>query len=246
MAMHAAGRPARDSLTTTPTMSTAAAKRKMRGVTLLALATILLAGAAGSAQAQESSSQPSAWIDGRVEMPERGVAFTVPVGWVGVDMKADVEQQLAAIAGSLDPELCVECRKTLQVGIDRVTAPGDWLVIMDPASGSACGMAGWQGFDAAVLSEVGDGMAAQLFANPTIADLESPAYLDVPAGSAVRLHMTVADPYRPGLSGLVTTYMVFDGAKRRMVMTSCSALAERPSDDWLSIVETIEWLSEAE
>jgi hypothetical protein len=49
----------------------------MRGVTLLALATILLAGAAGSAQAQESSSQPSAWIDGRVEMPERGVAFTV-------------------------------------------------------------------------------------------------------------------------------------------------------------------------
>jgi hypothetical protein len=104
-------------------------------------------------------------------------------------------------------------------------------------------MTGFQGPGAVSAGELGEALVDQLSANPTVRDLEAPASIHLSGGPAARLHMTVDDPYRPHLSGLTTLYLILDGEGRRMVWMTCSAVAERPGGDWLSIAETIEFLA---
>jgi hypothetical protein len=64
----------------------------MRRLTITVLAACLLGVGATPAIAQESSSPP--WFGGRVEMPEHGVAITIPDDWIAFDLTADTDEQV--------------------------------------------------------------------------------------------------------------------------------------------------------
>ena len=184
--------------------------------------------------AQEPSPEPPPWFGGRVEMPEHGFAVMVPDGWLAFDLAGDVEEQARAATAAIYPDAS-EAAIESSAGYVRSLQDRGQLAVLDPSAFSNCTLLVGPavGRD---LESLASGMYDFVSNDERVLHAEPPQAMTLPAGLA-RLVTHGGEAYESA------AYMG-EGA-RKAFMVECRA-AERPEDDWLSIVETLEWLPASE
>jgi hypothetical protein len=197
---------------------------------------LLLVLALGSgAVAQEPSPPP--WFGGRVEMPEHGFAVTVPDGWVAIDITGDVDEQAWVTVMGFDPIATADDVRYFSEMMTRARSEGAELVLMEGLTGSFCGF-NVTAKRAIETSEFADRLASRMSSDDRFTDVERPRAIELPAGPSFVVFGTFAKLDPPGPSP-VTFYLV--DADESVLLANCTG-AERPEDDWLSAIETFEFL----
>jgi hypothetical protein len=193
--------------------------------------------ALGSGVVAQSPSPPP-WFGGRVEMPEHGFAVTLPDDWVGFDPAADALSQRDAASGFLDPAVWPEDDAAWIDGFADTVAAGHGLFFGQATSRSSCGLSAWISDMPTV--EVADSDFQWYADDPDARDVEPPQLIDHPAGPAYLIRMARRNPPGWGEWRPTSHYvLVADGV---ILRAHCFTDGVRPEDDWLSIVETIEFL----
>jgi hypothetical protein len=209
----------------------------MRRLTITVLAACLLGVGATPAIAQESSSPP--WFGGRVEMPEHGVAITIPDDWIAFDLTADTDEQVDIVYQLMGDQSEV-----------RSDVPKAWLRWYASAHGEALLVA--RTLDGSVICQVSDIPVVMSYpdtfpewalgemAGPsTCGSIDDEAVpMELPAGPALVVQgVNVCD----GMESEAIHYAITSGDRAAAV--GCEA-PKAPGDRWLSIVETFEFLPE--
>ena len=87
-------------------------------------------------------------------------------------------------------------------------------------------------------------MAARMYEwlvdDPVAREVEPPRLIDLPAGPAY--HIRLQEQLEPGVESWTPTSLYMLEADGRGLLVDCMRFVARPDDDWLSIVETIEFL----
>jgi len=199
------------------------------------LAGLLVLTLGSGAMAQEPSPPP--WFGGRVEMPEHGFAVTVPADWVTFDTAVDAVSQLEAASGVLDPVVWPADGAEL-LGVLATAGSEDMQLLSSHATTvDLCWMGAQPAWDMPI-DEVADSMFESYLDDPSARDVEAPQRIDLPAGPAYLIRSSDQDD--SGVWGPSSMYLL--DADPGVLMTYCSTKDARPEDDWLSIVETIEFL----
>ena len=191
--------------------------------------------------AQSPSPEPPPWFGGRVEMPEYGFAVTVPDGWVAFDPAGDIADQLDAVVmvffSDLVPQDNMETASVL-------ASTGAQMVLQKGAELETCHL-----FTERLVNQTIEGLASDMYEwavrDAASRVVDSPEFIDLPVGETylIRLEVRVepflpeqnTDPWTPS-----SWYLI--GSADRSIFLDCAGAYGRPDDDWLSIIETIEFL----
>jgi hypothetical protein len=220
-------------------MAVSASWRKMmcRVATALSLAAFLSMGTFAPAAAQDIG------YGGRVEVPDSGVALTLPDDWVYMFPTPElIEQLFGAVEELEDDPLVTEQFDAIRAGEMHVT-----LIAFAPAqAGSSfsenCTLMSATSDEAPTVVALDLWVAMELTASADDDPAERPSvtYLDLPIGRVATLDYDEDD-----WAGQTSTaqYLVLGDDSRHWL----SCIGEvRPDDDWLSIAETIEFLPDEE
>jgi hypothetical protein len=174
-------------------------------------------------------------------MPEHGFSVTLPDDCVVFDPAGDVGEQLAAFDqityGVASPQ-----------GNSRIASvwasTGARMVLVRGADFDVCYL-----FTDRLVNGTLEGLAWYMFewaeGNPALRDVEPPQAIDLPVGTTYRMRMEArSEPFMPQPSADPWTpeswYVI--GSGDRSIFLDCYAGFERPGDDWLSVVEAVEFL----
>lgn len=204
--------------------------------------TVCLIGASTSvAEAQESSSAP---VDGtRVELPQHGFATTLPEGWLVIcPLSEEALEPLETLSGSRDVDVPLDEQERAIVDkmaalftecqFVAITLADEGLEVTGVCKADAGPLVPGT-FDSNVMY-LSDSLSA---GEDTVAITTSP--VDLPAGPAVAIDVE----YRARSPRHWANYLV-DGDEVVLVITRTGP--DRPEDDWLSVVETFEFLPSPE
>lgn len=207
---------------------------------LVALLLSLSSGASG----QSPSPEPPPWLGGRVEMPEHGFALTLPEGWVAFDLTGDIEAQLRTGLAWFD-DLSADAEQEFITLVAGTAASGSQLVAWHSSHPSSAGSCGFSVNDDPGIPH--DVLAREMYhaitVNESIDKTEPPTRLELSVGPGWVFRLSKQQALSPLDHWPVVIYLAGDG--ERIVLASCSAEAP-PTDDWLSIVDTVEFLPGAE
>lgn len=181
--------------------------------------------------------EPPPWFGGqRVEMPEYGLAVTLPDDWVAFDTSVDAVSQLQAAGDLLDPALWTADDHGFLA--DSATQ-GVQLVFVDAGNISWCGVGVLQG---ALPSP--DELAVFIYEgyadNPAYHDVKPPQPIDLPAGPA-HLITSSLQP-RPDVDDPVLSSHYLFGMDGGVLVAVCNTPDPDAAGDWPAIVESIEFL----
>jgi hypothetical protein len=199
------------------------------------LAGLLVLALGSGVVAQSPSPTPPPWFGGRVEMPEHGFAVTVPDGGFAFDLTGDIYTQALSVMASLNPgasedDLDATARAWSDLLQERMEGQ---LMVASPQS--ACGIA-----VGPALEEDLDSVAARLYArqssDESVIHAEPPRLVDLAAGPA---HLATY-----GRTGEEVA-LYFGKVANSAYNIFCYG-PERPEDDWLSVAETFEFLTDEE
>jgi len=209
-------------------------RRLMSGLGVCVLASVLTIPVA----AQEPSPPP--WFGGRVEMPEHGFAVTLPDDWVTYAPTADIASQVEAMSEFYDPALWFVVEGVLRDKLDAVASRDVQLYSEAPKSNAGRCILDATPVSAATAHVAADHMYASYVDDPAARDVEPPLRVDLPAGAAYLVRMSLRqvslDPWSPS-----SIYALPMG--EGVLLLFCQGISQ---DDWLSIAETIEFLPEEE
>ncbi len=212
-----------------------------RRVGLLAGLLVLVLGA--GAVAQEPSPEPPPWFGGRVEMPEHGFAVTLPDDWVAFDTAVDAVGQLEAASGFIDSRLWSADDTGFVDASALLASEGMQLWTSHTLSADSCSM-GVLYRGTGMTLEVLDAFAAHMYEkfadDPLARDVELPLPVYLPTGPAYLMRMSERDD--PDVDWWWPSSIWTLGTDESLLMAFCTKNGARPDDDWLSIVETIEFL----
>ena len=212
--------------------------RKQAGL----LAGLLVVALGSGAVAQEPSPEPPPWVGGRVEMPEHGFAVTLPDDWVTFAASVDVGSQLEAASGLMDSEVWFADDGRLLERMSALGPQGMQVMSLHATSLAHCLFAADSTTTIAAHS-LAELQYETYVDSPHARDVEPLQHIDLPAGPAYRLRMSGrADPESDWM--LTSTYVLdrIDG----LLIAVCGNYDDHPDDDWLSIAESIEFLSPEE
>ena len=180
---------------------------------------------------------PPPWLGGRVEMPEHGFAVTLPDDWVAFDTAADAMSQLEVALDILDPAYWSTDETEWVDGLAWQASQGVPLYAAHATSSGSCRLAPWlldPSFTDAVYYHF-----EWYSDNPDIRDI-APRLINLPTGTAYHIQATQRSEADPDEWWPLSHYLLeTDGTT---LEAYCSTRGPRPDDDWLSIVETIEYL----
>jgi hypothetical protein len=212
----------------------------MKRIGLLVGALALALGSGVAARSPEPSQpEPPPWIGGRVELPAGGFAITLPDDWVGLDPTADALRQRDAASSFLDPihwsldddELWVE-------GLANHASQGYRLWTGHMTSGGSCGVGFWGLHES--LSDVAHDFFEFYSLSLDARDAVLPRPVELPAGPAYLIRW--AEREESGSDEWLPASTYLFGSDGAIFQAYCRTEGDRPADDWLSIVETIEIL----
>jgi hypothetical protein len=213
----------------------------MRMFRLLASGTaIILMLVPASATSQTSSPLPEAspWSGGRVEMPEHGFAVTLPDDWVAFDPTVDPGSQVEAVSDLLDPSVWFVDGMRLLDSVVAAGAAGTQLLSFHTTSLDHCLWAATPVMPMPAR-EVAEALFEVHLEQPNARYVEPPRRIDLPVGPAYHLRMSVrAEPDMVWSSASTYVLAMNEGT----LVAICGTYDERPEDDWLSVVETVEFL----
>ena len=212
-------------------------RENMRRPMIALLATCLLGATVSPVLAQ---SPAPFGLGGRVEVPEAGYALTLPDGWAYLRPAIEDAESLAAIieAELQDPDLAArlvvlatEMRPDDIMLLGMAPGYGNCFIRSTPSNGLA--------LDGLVAADLPEPLAEGdlIRREPTV------TYLALPAGAAARIDVSEDVGGAPSDHVETSEYVITDGITQWRL--TCSGLVQ-PDDDWLSIAETIEFLSPEE
>ena len=175
-----------------------------------------------AASPSETSTRPGASLatTGRIVIPDRGIAVTLPDGWNRVDLGAGDLAALMAAAGDLDPDIAEQY--TAQ--IEAMMSAGLALFAFgpDPSSGQ----------NVTILAIPGLGLSLDLLEQLTSAQLWAIAEGEVkservtlPAGEAIHFQYEITADALGGAAGL-DQYLLFAGDNQLVVTITAATPAE--------------------
>lgn len=210
-----------------------------RGVMRVGLSVGLLVAALGSGVlAQEPSPEPPPWFGGRVEMPEHGFAVRLPDDWVVFDTSVDFWSQFEAASGFIDPVAWSASVGGLEDEFALMPSNGVRLYAAHATGVHSCGVVEYPNADVPL-----DFMATfvfEMYDEDPLARVEQPQSIDLPAGPAYLLRMS--EQFYPDVDVWEPSSAYLLGKDETLLAAYCTTEGARPEDDWLSIVETIEFL----
>jgi len=203
---------------------------------------VLVLGTGVVAQPPSPSPEPPPWFGGRVEMPEHGFAVTVPDGWVAFDLAGDIADQLDAVDLVLFSDLVPQ---------DHMEEANVWastgaqMVLQREAGLEICYL-----FSRRLVNQTIEGMVSGMFEwavrDTAHRDVESPEFIDLPVGETYLIRQEAqVEPFLPEQSAdpwTPSSWYLIGSADDRYIFLDCNGGYGRPDDDWLPIVETIEFL----
>jgi hypothetical protein len=204
-----------------------------------------IAGVCTGALAQSSSPEAPPWFGGVARTPTFSVRL--PEGWIAVDRARSVDEQLATAVDHLAADGIPVSAADLRAAFTRSEGVGDCMVIVDTTTLDSCGILhgsktspGMVGSGPLSAEVVGGYLLDGLAALSTTTSAEPLEAVDLAAGPAVRLDLSVEDPAQPQASGPLSMYIAV--TDDRLLMLTCSSANERPTDRWLPIAMTLEFL----
>lgn len=184
----------------------------MRRSVSASMLTLLLMASAGIVTAQEPGQSPGPGSQ-RVEIPEAGISLAFPDDWSAV-------VQMVREQAELPPEL-------------SGSAPVDRWIVVDAAApdGSGCGLVMY-GEHPLSFEQHAEWIASSFADEADVTSAQS-SHVVLPLGDAIRFDVAVEG------TGYWTSYL-FESDEARYQL-GCMA-AQRPADDWLSVIETVEFI----
>ena len=204
------------------------------------LAGVLVLALGSGVVAQSPSPEPPPWFGGRVEMPEHGFAVTIPEDWVAFDTSIGALGQLQSAGDFLDPAVWTADDDGF---FANSAAQGVQLVIVDAGSVNWCGVGVLQGAFPS-LDELAVFIHGGYADNPAYHDVQAPQPIALRAGPAYLITSSLQP--RPVVDAPVLSSHYLLGMDGGVLMAVCNTPDADAAGDWLAIVETIEFLSEAE
>ena len=201
------------------------------------LAGLLVLVLSSGAVAQSSSPEPPPWFGGRVEMPEHGFALTVPNGWVAFDLTTDIASQLKAASDTIDPAVWSVDEADLETWLAASAAAGMQLWLRPVADMDLCLMS-TPPYSLASAEDAAQRMYETEVDDPGVRNVERPRRIEISAGPAYLTRLSREDS--PGAWWPSAEYWL--SADDVVLLVFCTTDAVRPDDDWLSMVESIEFL----
>ena len=208
----------------------------MRRLTVTLVAACLLCTGFGPAIAQDQSPPP--WYGGRVEMPQHGFAVALPAGWVAFDLGDDIELQARRFGMTVGAQVGPASETTRLLASARDQGMRLWAV--EPESAAQCS-AGIAPAPTGGIPEAAAFVHDRMEFEYLMTDLEEPrpvvlAHLD---GFAV-VGRIPSDDFPAGVP-IIYYLLAPDGisVSGALLLVTCTG-AERPADDWMSIVATFE------
>ena len=202
---------------------------------------LVVSGSAGTlAQSPSPSLDPPPWFSGPVELPEHGVAVNVPDGWIAFDPAGDVQEQARLAAMTLDPDAPEDEASAFADELLAARDAGGQLALVEDSGESAC-VAGVLPASEKDLGTFAEEFTSLLSSMEPFTDVVGPRGIEVAAGPGYLTTATIAEPadvedHGPG------AWMFIESAGA-VLLVSCFGV-ERPGDDWLSIAETVEVLTD--
>ena len=189
------------------------------------------------AVAQPPSPEPPPWLGGRVEMPEYGFAVTVLDDWVAYDPASDADSQVEAVSGLWDPAIRSVAESKVRGNLALAASAGIHLYSAN-ANGDTCL---WMATPVSVVpaQDMADLLFARYVDDPTARDVEPSLRVDLPAGPAYVVRMSRYDGLLDRWSPMSAYHL---SMSEGVLLVVCTAGDARPDDDWLSIVEPVEFL----
>lgn len=206
--------------------------RMRRSIVAAALAGLALAATVVATAAQEPSPPP--WFGGRVELPEDGIAVTMPEGWIAIDLAGDMEAQARALLAELDPDASPETIAAITGTWQGAQQQGLRLGFVSSAGFCGVGVQRVRDID---LDATASALYMQL-SNPEMGtSAQPPEPLVLAAGPARRVLYAFSDGDEAA---------IYVGSGRRGVFLVSCVGGERPEDGWRSVAEALEFLPPAE
>jgi hypothetical protein len=209
----------------------------MRRLTATLLVACVLGTGATPATAQEPSPPP--WFGGRVEMPEHGYAVTVPDGWVAFDLEGDVVAQVEAVQAHT-AETPTEPWDGLRSSLRASSVAGGQLLALEPSDivKQSCNFQRPSG-EALLEDALVEIMYEDMVAHDSFVEVMPPRPVTIEGARGWLFATSHQDSYYTDEQGWLAMYrLTTDGGG---LAVTCSG-DERPTDDWLSMVETLEFL----
>ena len=173
------------------------------------------------------------WLGGRAEMPEYGFAVTVPDGWIAFDLTGDIDAQARSALAVLAPTAPEE---EIQAYVDGWRAYQEQsrgqVVVTDDRS--SCTFVVGPASDDLDLDLVANQFYVRQTSDDSVTHAEPPAIIILTAGPTRLLTY--------GRSAEEVALYLAQG-NGLLVNAACFG-EERPDDDWVSVVDTFEWLAE--
>ena len=186
-------------------------------------------------------SSPPPWLGGRVEMPEHGFAIMLPDDWVGFDTSTDILHQIEVGLDVLDPAMWSTDVAGWVDGFVRLVSRDIPLWLAHATSNGWC--------------EVGPSPLDMSFTDAAAYNFEwysgdadtrdvDTRLIDLPSGTAHRIQMSRRSGSESDEWWPATHYLL--GTEGPLMDVYCRTYHTRPDDDWLSIVETFEFVTAEE
>jgi hypothetical protein len=173
-------------------------------------ASVAAPSAAPDATASAAVPGASLATSGRIEVPDKGFAVTLPDGWTRIDLSAGDLEALMAAAGDLDPALAEQYSTQIQAMVSSGLAV--FALGPDAASGS----------NLSILALPGGGLSLDLLEQINSVQLEQLAQGEIeservtlPAGEAI--HYTYQVSGVGGTSPTIEQYLVLAGDNQLVV-----------------------------
>lgn len=177
--------------------------------------------ASAAATGGASTAAPSSGLatTGRIEVPDKGFAVTLPDGWNRVDLSSGDLEAMMAAGGELEPALVEQYAAQIQAMISAGLAV--FAFGPDPASGT----------NLTILALPGGGMSLDLLEQINAASLEALAEggveserITLPAGEA--LHFTYKIAGQTGTGPGIDQYMILAGDNQLVVTVTGGSTAD--------------------